>query len=257
MKFAKLITVLTLTLVLLVALPSPTCAAGDEPFTLPETLYMPVGSTLEFASTRAPLVIASSDPAVALYQASMLIALHVGETSLTLPGGESSTVVVLPKEAAIETDAQPLVIGRGGKAPFLTNTTMIPVSADLIVTIADPDIATYEGGAIFGHKEGETSVTVSLSGELVSITRRVWVVKREKCTNLKATIPYRLRVGETLLIDAFLTPRDTTDGLFYHSSEPAIASVSPTGAITAHMAGKTTIFVSCGEKTIAQVVYVR
>lgn len=53
--------------------------------------------------------------------------------------------------------------------------------------------------------------------------------------------------GQQLPIELTLLPEDTTDTVTYESADPAVASVSETGLVTAVGSGYTTITIVCGE----------
>lgn len=72
------------------------------------------------------------------------------------------------------------------------------------------------------------------------------------CTGLTLTeesIQFN-EIGKTWLLSAVPTPADTTDDLSYSSSNPAVATVSATGTVTAVGEGECVITVSCGSVTV-------
>ncbi len=64
----------------------------------------------------------------------------------------------------------------------------------------------------------------------------------------KTTIEF-IKAGDGYLLAAILSPADTTDTVTYTSGDPAVATVTDTGMVTAVAGGQTTITVTCGSQT--------
>lgn len=56
--------------------------------------------------------------------------------------------------------------------------------------------------------------------------------------------------GQNWLLHVVVTPEDTTDGLVYTSMDPAIATVTEEGRLTAVSEGETTVVITCGDERI-------
>lgn len=112
---------------------------------------------------------------------------------------------------------------------------------------ADPEIATVEDGLIIPQAPGETVITAAAISEetetecLVTITPPPVAVTGVSLDRFFVILrinddPHRL--------EAFIEPEEATNqNLIWRSENPEIASVSPTGLITAHQVGETEIIV--------------
>ncbi len=93
-------------------------------------------------------------------------------------------------------------------------------------------------------KAGAATITISASDRSV-IQTTVKITVRQRATSLTINDPIdALYAGEKQQINSIVLPEDTSDKrLAYESENSDIASISETGLITAHKAGKTKISV--------------
>ena len=126
-------------------------------------------------------------------------------------------------------------------------------------TSGDEQIATVQNGTVKGIAPGETTVTCSTElpeGQLLSATLKVRVVEPVKTLKIETKANTRVNVGETLAIEYTIQPENATDkSLTWESSDPSIATVDSTGAVTAVAPGKVTITATTndGSKKTAKV----
>ena len=118
-------------------------------------------------------------------------------------------------------------------------------------------VATVSNGVVTGVAKGQSTVQATVEGKIASAT--IFVTDASVATvTLNATVPSTFFVGQS--VQATATSRDiannvlTNYAVVWTSSNPAVASVGPTGLITAVSAGVSTITVVAGGKSATLVV---
>lgn len=113
------------------------------------------------------------------------------------------------------------------------------------------------GGVVTGVTKGQATIMATVEGKIATAT--VFVTDASVAVvTLTATVPSTFFVGQT--VQATATPRDINNnalGAFavtWNSSNPSVATVSPTGLITAVSAGVSTITATSSGKSATLVV---
>ena len=219
----------------------------------PESLELSVGETAELTwsfpkGTAAGVAFESSDPAVASVdpETGVVTGVSGGEAVITVTTTNGKTdqtsVKVLPPVEWVAF-TEPLVeIGVGQK--HLLTVEMNPgASSPLKFKSADKAVATVtKGGVVKGVAEGETTVSVSTNVEGVTAETTVRVLPAPDSVKFDVDA-LTLNVGETLLLMPVI-PEGTATGFTYSSSDPAIATVTEDGTLTAIAYGEATITVT-------------
>ena len=119
----------------------------------------------------------------------------------------------------------------------------------------NPDIATVAYGKIHGKGIGTTTITAFSQSGSVEKTIHVTVTPENasiKCENITTDVEeYQLKEGESVRLSASVTPADTTETLYYTSSDEKVATVSGVGKVVALAAGdaRITIHTTGGQET--------
>ena len=148
---------------------------------------------------------------------------------------------ILPDEYAVSIDTE---------SSYRVRPTVIPATfdtKDLIYVSEDPTVATVdENGLVTPLREGKTRVFVYSPDYLASTYVEISVVPKVVLTGLSLeTTQGALTAGDSVALKPVLTPANTTErSLTYVSADPAVATVSDDGVITAHAVGTTTITVT-------------
>ena len=155
------------------------------------------------------------------------------DTWLTLETGETATITATPLPATADD------IGRG-----------------ISWTSADPAIATIDpAGNITAQAAGTTTLTASFLNEAVLLNGRGasqnQYIKKSCTITVTEILPSRLHlipediacyVGETKQLTAIIEPANATNKtITWESADPAIATITRTGKVTAQAAGTTTL----------------
>lgn len=118
---------------------------------------------------------------------------------------------------------------------------------------SDPSVATVSSnGTITAKKKGTTTVTVTTADGFKRATCKVTVEENSNPAKITETVEAKevklnkttaiLFKGSRLKLTATVIPREATDKkVIWKSSNPSVASVSPTGTITAKQKGSVTI----------------
>ena len=132
-------------------------------------------------------------------------------------------------------------------------------SRDIVLwSTADDTVATVYDGVIHAKAGGVT--TVYAKSQSGSVEKAIQVIVQstgeETATAIKTEKAYyEMTEGDTLTLNASLTPADSKDAITYTSSNTSIATVSGSGKVTAENAGKTYIIVKAasGVSTIVAI----
>ncbi len=222
------------------------------------------GDTVQLTATVLPedaddkgLVYSSSDVQVATVSESGLVtALKEGIVTITAEsadeGNAQTTIQITVKRkiilvSDINLTAEKTEITEGDTLQL--NATVLPENADnkgLVYTSSDDKIATVsETGLVTALKEGKVTITAESAdpGNAkatidLTILRKIVLVSEIELTADKTEI----EEGETVQLKATVLPENADNkALVYSSSEPAVATVSESGLVTAIKEGKATI----------------
>ncbi|MBE6597514.1 MAG: hypothetical protein E7641_07590 [Ruminococcaceae bacterium] len=130
------------------------------------------------------------------------------------------------------------------------NPTVLPATfdvKDLIYVSEDPEVATVsEGGAVSPISKGETRIFVYAPDYKCHAVMTLKVVDKVKLEGI--TIPVSnatVKVGDTLTLQATLTPANTTEHLLsFTSSDTTVLTVDDFGKVTAVGTGTATVTVT-------------
>ena len=163
-----------------------------------------------------------------------------------------TSVVVLDNTASAATYknlkkatvSKSVVVGKGKKVKIAV--TKVPKKTKLSFKVAKKSIATVDKkGVVKGKKVGKTTVTVKLTYNKKSVTKKVKVtvknpVKKITLKNTKKT----LTVGKkfTLKVKA-VTPKNASKNVTFSTSKKSVATVSAKGVVKAKKVGNATITV--------------
>ena len=114
-------------------------------------------------------------------------------------------------------------------------------------TSSDPLIATVDGGAVAAVGEGVCTITASAEGRTATCLVTCTMPELESLTIEETEIS--LEVGDSVTITPTLAPEDWPGELTWTSSNPAVATVSEDGEITAVSEGNCDITVTAGGHT--------
>jgi uncharacterized protein YjdB len=118
-------------------------------------------------------------------------------------------------------------------------------------------VATVTNGVVIGVSKGQATVTATVEGKTASATIFVTDASVASVT-VNALVPSTFFVGQS--VQATATLRDLTNNILtnyavtWTSSNPAVASVSPSGLITATSVGVSTITAASGGRSATLVV---
>ncbi len=127
--------------------------------------------------------------------------------------------------------------------------TVKNADTDVLYEITDETIATIsDTGVVTGHKEGSTTIKVSLKDTDISVTATITVSLEGVEVSLSITGPESLKVGDVNKINV-----TTTDpkGVTYASSDNTIVTVDDNGNLKAIKAGEVNITVT--SKTVSSI----
>ena len=192
----------------------------------------------------------SSDTEIATVENGIVTARKIGTATITAKAGEMSatcsvTVVATPV-TSISLDKTTVSLKVGETVTL--NATVSPDDAtDKTITwsSSDTEIATVENGIVTARKLGTATITAK-AGEM-SATCAVTVVATPVASISLDKTTASLDVGETLILNATVSPDDATDKtITWSSSDTEIATVE-NGIVTARKLGTATITAKAGE----------
>lgn len=159
----------------------------------------------------------------------------------------ASTSTASTGTASVSTVTLPIQVKQGAKLSGLAGNDKIigcTSSNNKVLTVS-------QSGALKAKKTGKAVVTMRLaSGKIVKV---VVNVQKKKVTTLKITnLPKKVNLKRKakLKLKPVIAPITSKDKVVYKSSNKKVATVSKNGVIKAKKAGKATITVKSGKKTI-------
>lgn len=144
--------------------------------------------------------------------------------------------------------------------------SLIPSSARAEITwrSSSAAVATVDAsGVVTPIREGRVTITATETKTRRTARVIVQVIDPVKATAVSISAggtalannaTQALRVGETLSLNAVLTPATATSGVTWRSVSGAIASVDQSGLVTANRAGRTTIIATTSSNKTARIV---
>ena len=222
---------------------------------LPEDIRIEVGANRTISAglfpqtTKAEIVWESSDPPVVTVEDGELMALAIGEATITASCDDLSdqmTVTVYAHAESFELSEAELWVASKQSAQ-LEICDIEPVGATVYFTweSSDPSVLTVDGGTISALKPGDATVTVTSDNGiarscLVHVCYPVTAIALEQSE-------YMLAVGDDAQITANVTTRDQSYEnklVTFASSDVDVVAVDQTGCMHADSTGTATITVS-------------
>lgn len=156
---------------------------------------------------------------------------------------------------SIQTDAEEISLAVNETQKVDVSVTPADTNDIVLWKTENPDIATVAYGRIHAKGIGTTTITAFSQSGSAEKTISVTVTPEEasvKCESLTTDVEeYQLKAGESVHLTASVTPADTTETLYYTSSDEKVATVSGVGKVVALAAGdaKITIHTTGGLET--------
>lgn len=182
-----------------------------------------------------------------LFDGAEMLPQYLEEGSLLLPQGAQGSLriitdaeVVEPSIELDETDASVVV----GMTMQLTATVTGLDDTDVTWSSSDESIATVDAtGLVTGINAGTATIIAKASNGLEASCKVTVVTNIVDATTITLNVTEAsLEEGETLQLTATVTPTDATDKtLTWTSSDESVATVDPTGLVTAIHAGTAVI----------------
>lgn len=206
------------------------------------------------------IIYSSSDPSVAVVNGlGRISALMPGTTSICATVGEASASFVLQVVEA-ESDVVPvsdIEIADHEDELYVDKTlslsaTVIPSNAsnsDITYTSSDESVVTVSStGEVKGIAKGNADIYVSTGSVMKTISLTVKVATTAIQLNRNYLV---LKPDENYQLSATVIPADAAQAVTFRSADPAVASVSSGGLVTARKSGSTTVVVSNGDFSAA------
>jgi uncharacterized protein YjdB len=216
----------------------------------PKSSLLKARAKRSFAQT--PLEWTSSDPLVAAVDANGLVtAVEEGEATLSGRFGNLSVscpVTVYYPLKGLALSAEKLILQKAESA--VLSVSPLPAQADLPEGVefvsSDSRVAEVDAqGRVRALSVGEAVITARGDGFKASCP----VTVLSAMTGIRiGEAPAEMNVGESVPLSLLYIPEDTTDDrtAVWESSDPAVVSVSPEGAVTALAPGTAVISVTVG-----------
>ncbi len=196
-----------------------------------------------------PVQWTTSDPAVVEVDNGTLVAKGVGNATVTASCGNTQVQCAVSVEILL----QSVVLDRTDAALSVGETMSISASAqpentthfDVVWSSSDPAVATVNGdGTVTAVAPGTTTITAT-SGSISTSCKVAVGVRAEIMVLDKMSLT--LETGQTEKLTYTVYPTEAIDTVTYESTDPAIATVSEDGIVTAVAPGVCGIIFRCGE----------
>ncbi len=175
------------------------------------------------------------------WEAGTVTAVKLGTALLTC-GEERLMVTVCSEGWRISLPQNTLFVGPGSSAQLQAAVNHPLVPSALTYKTEDPAVAKVDSqGVLTGVATGTTKVTVSLP-DGTSASQDVRVIQLIDTVTLDKDY-IKIRPGKTRQLQVSVEPLDSTEKLFWTSSDPAIATVDDQGVVTGVDYG--TVTISC------------
>lgn len=236
------------------------------------TAEMKTGDTLQLNATVEPedatskdVTWTSSDKTIATVSTKGLVkALKAGKVTITVSANKKTATceititdfavegITLSADAITLTEGEDMTLTATVAPENATDKTVTWTSSDETVATVDQNgkvTAVKAGEAVITAKAGEKSATCKVTVEAAAIE------VEEITIDLTDEI---IKVGETLILTATVTPADATDvTVTWSSSDESIATVDDKGVVTGVSMGQVTITATAGGKTAESKVTVQ
>lgn len=209
--------------------------------TLQLTAGMPEGQAAALSYATSDGNVAAVDPVTGV-----VTGVNLGTAVITVrtAGGleDSCNVTVKPAPQALTLAAKSVAVGVGQQAQLVASPSPEGSACTLTYKSSRPKVVTVTpDGVVTGVKRGTSVVTITTQNGIKAKVK-VQVLAGPKTVSLKLGRT-SLGVGETTVATAVL-PKKTATGLAFSVDDPAIASVTPDGTVTALAEGTCNVIVS-------------
>lgn len=205
----------------------------------------------------------SSDPFVAYMDNGSLMAVASGKTTVTATTANGLTAIA--EVAVVDKDykATGVTLDQTGTV-YLNVGGTLQLNATVSPAYANPEVAWKSSnkkvatvsstGLVTAKKAGTATIAVRTASKKTAKVK-VKVLKGDSAgsVTLDQTGTVSLNVGETLKLNATVTPANAKTALKWKSSKAKVATVSSDGTVTAVKAGTATIAVMTSNKKVAKV----
>lgn len=227
--------------------------AAESVTVSPESIYLHVGESETLTAVVRPPestdipVWSSSDESVAVVSGGKVTAVGEGNAVITVRAGNftatcSVTSVDEGISLSISTDSIKLGVGETKKI----TATVVPnnLTSDVVWVGSDEAVAVVDNkGNVTGIGPGQATVSAVL-GDIVSECSVRVDIKAEKVI-IERTM-YYVKVGETIQLNATVTPSNTTESCYWGSGY-ACVSVTSDGRVTGVSPGSATVYMRAGD----------
>ena len=233
------------------------------------TVYVRLGSTLQLNATVAP---AYANPAVAWKSSKKKVA-TVSKTGLVTPKKTGTTTITVMTASKKKAKVKVKVIkgNKVGRVALDQSGTVemkvgdtLKLNATVSPATASPALkwksskkkvaAVSQDGTVTAKKAGTATIAVMTANKKkAKVKIRVVDANAPSGVALDKTGTVRMKVGETLKLNATLSPGTAQTALKWKSSKKKVAAVSQDGTVTAKKAGTATIGVVTANKKKAKV----
>lgn len=219
-----------------------------------ESLELDIQAGIEPAEAILPQIQwQSEDPSVAQIGDGLVLAVGVGQTTITATcGNVQATCIVTIEIPLLEIDLEQTQATLAVGESLVLNTRLYPEDAtncEITWNSSDPAVATVSAdGTITGVAPRTVTITAT-SGELTAECTITVGYHAETAKLDRETIS--LAIGQKYKLVASISPgEDLIDTMEYTSSNPKVATVDKDGTVTAVAAGNAIITFRCGDITV-------
>lgn len=214
-------------------------------------------------ATGQNLGFASSDTAVATVNGlGRITALKEGETKITVTCGKISADFLLTVNIEETKTAQDIEIGDYDeelKVDAVLDLTASVIPSDAIDTTvnyqsSDTNVATVSSsGEVKGIAPGQVIIYISAG----NVMKQIPLTVKIETALIKLNSSYQvMKLGDTFQIEAAVQPSGAECSLTYKSLDTKVATVSPSGMITAKACGNTAAVISNGDLQVSVTIIV-
>lgn len=194
----------------------------------------------------------TSDPNIATVVDGVVTAVGAGTCTITVKCGDrinTATIVVQCSSSSISLNRDAITLDMSGVKTATIKATVLPAGSTDPITwvVYNPNVATISSdGVVTAVGNGTTTITATCGNNSASCT----VTVKRSCTAIaldKLTMTLDVLGNNTGVLNATITPANSTDALRWTSTNSNIATVS-NGVVTAVRSGSVTITATCGNK---------
>lgn len=175
-----------------------------------------------------------------------------GDYNYVKGGRFSKSNVRKRNRAAGRHDSPSVAVSKSSKSEDNKKENKILIVAAIVLLLVIVIVVVYIFSRFFSMNDGHVDPTVTTSPTQTTESTVLTV----PCENIQLNVPTITfeAMNDSQKITATAEPSNTTDDIFYRSSDDKVATVDANGNVTAIGPGRAVITVTCGEKTAECVV---